>query len=115
MVHEGLSSFIREIIVVKKKKVWVGFFSSLETCNFTLIFYSPTPLPLPFLQTDGEYRWSDDWPEIYTNWGAGEPGAGEGCVAMEADGTWNDTLCDRNMPYICKIASGKSVNSWFKI
>ena len=58
------------------------------------------------IQIGEEYKWLDDWPNIYTNWGANEPGNGEGCVAMEADGRWNDTLCNKAFPFVCKVAKG---------
>ncbi|XP_071751059.2 uncharacterized protein LOC139908314 [Centroberyx gerrardi] len=57
------------------------------------------------------YKWTDDWPVFFTQWGPGEPSniKGEGCVSMHASplfhGTWNDTKCDQPKPYICKISS----------
>ena len=58
------------------------------------------------MQVDGEYVWTDDWPDIYTNWGVDEPGDGEGCVAMEEGGAWSVTQCDDNYNFICKVPMG---------
>uniref|UniRef100_A0A7N6AYM6 C-type lectin domain-containing protein n=1 Tax=Anabas testudineus TaxID=64144 RepID=A0A7N6AYM6_ANATE len=54
------------------------------------------------------YSWTDGWPVFFTEWGPGEPSnnKNEGCVSMHASrafhGTWNDTKCDQEKPYICK-------------
>lgn len=64
------------------------------------------------LSQDDGYAWTDGWPVFFTHWGPGEPtnNRGEGCVSMHASrvfhGTWNDTKCDHEKPYICKISSG---------
>ena len=53
--------------------------------------------------------WTDTWPVWYTNWGDDEPsrGEGEGCVALNSDGTWNDTSCAQEKPAICKFTFGE--------
>ncbi|KAK2888177.1 uncharacterized protein [Channa argus] len=62
---------------------------------------------------DGSYAWTDGWPVFFTEWGPGEPTnyKNEGCVSMHASrvfhGTWNDTKCDLNKHYICKISKEK--------
>ncbi|XP_005917437.1 macrophage mannose receptor 1 [Haplochromis burtoni] len=62
---------------------------------------------------DGSYMWTDGWPVFFTQWGPGEPTniKDEGCVSMHASrmfhGTWNDTKCDLEKPYICKKTSEK--------
>ncbi|XP_078659901.1 lymphocyte antigen 75-like isoform X2 [Branchiostoma floridae x Branchiostoma belcheri] len=55
----------------------------------------------------GVYRWDDRWPVMYTRWGENEPsrGAGEGCVALEYDGRWDDINCETKLPYLCKTTS----------
>ena len=58
------------------------------------------------LQVDGDYIWTDDWPDLYSNWGDDEPGDGEGCVAMEQGGTLSDTRCGTGYPFVCKISTG---------
>lgn len=66
------------------------------------------------MQDDGSYMWTDGWPVFFTQWGPGEPTniKDEGCVSMHASrmfhGTWNDTKCDLEKPYICKKTSGTS-------
>ncbi|XP_071824822.1 macrophage mannose receptor 1-like isoform X2 [Apostichopus japonicus] len=54
---------------------------------------------------NGIYKWVDDWPVWYTNWGHNEPSRGlqEGCVAMMSDGSWNDTVCTETKLPICKF------------
>ena len=59
-----------------------------------------------YLKVDGEYEWTDGWPDLYTNWGDDEPGDGEGCVAMGEGGTWTDTQCDENYNFVCKVSAG---------
>ncbi|XP_064594480.1 macrophage mannose receptor 1-like isoform X2 [Liolophura sinensis] len=56
----------------------------------------------------GVYRWSDNWPVLYVNWGRGEPSRmdGEGCVALVTNGTWNDTMCSKKYGAICEISHG---------
>ncbi|XP_790560.4 macrophage mannose receptor 1 [Strongylocentrotus purpuratus] len=53
---------------------------------------------------DTVYEWNDGWPVYYTTWGAGEPsgGEGEGCVEATTLGHWDDTVCTKGQPYICK-------------
>lgn len=66
------------------------------------------------MQDDGSYSWTDGWPVFFTEWGPGEPTnvKDEGCVTMHASrafhGTWNDTKCDLEKPYICKYTTGKA-------
>ncbi|XP_026210056.1 LOW QUALITY PROTEIN: macrophage mannose receptor 1 [Anabas testudineus] len=62
---------------------------------------------------DSSYSWTDGWPVFFTEWGPGEPSnnKNEGCVSMHASrafhGTWNDTKCDQEKPYICKYSTEK--------
>nr|XP_054750502.1 macrophage mannose receptor 1-like [Lytechinus pictus] len=55
-------------------------------------------------QQDSVYEWNDGWPVYYTAWGAGEPsrGEGEGCVEATILGHWDDTMCTKGQPFICK-------------
>lgn len=66
-------------------------------------------LLLFFLQNNGIYKWVDDWPVWYTNWGHNEPSRGlqEGCVAIISDGSWNDTVCTEAKLPICKFTFGE--------
>lgn len=69
-------------------------------------------VPAVLSQDDGSYSWTDGWPVFFTQWGPGEPTniQGEGCVSMRVSpafyGTWNDTKCNLQKPFICKISSG---------
>ena len=66
-----------------------------------------------FFQTTGVYSWSDGWPVRYTNWGKDEPSKGptDGCVTIMEDGRWNDTMCEKRLPSICRITTGTSKQS----
>uniref|UniRef100_A0A3Q4GXK3 C-type lectin domain-containing protein n=1 Tax=Neolamprologus brichardi TaxID=32507 RepID=A0A3Q4GXK3_NEOBR len=76
----------------------------------------PTWIGLSDLLVENQYAWSDGVsPVLYTNWNDKEPNnanGDEGCVSMHASrmfhGTWNDTKCDLEKPYICKKTSGTS-------
>eukprot|EP00058_Branchiostoma_floridae_P019226 XP_002604716.1 hypothetical protein BRAFLDRAFT_80311 [Branchiostoma floridae] len=90
-----------------KQKVWIG---------------------LSDRQTAGLYTWSDSWPIYYDNWGEGEPsrGANEGCVAMEMNGLWTDSVCSQQLPAVCKKtfdtppptlppSPGYCLDGWFEV
>ena len=64
-----------------------------------------------WFQTAGLYRWTDNWPVVYTNWGSGEPvdGPGRGCGAMGSQGEWNNTVCSKQLQFFCKTTTSKSV------
>lgn len=58
-----------------------------------------------------QYRWSDDWPTIYTNWAKNEPNTNQtdyNCVRLSAikDGSWYSELCTEKRPYVCKHKDG---------
>ncbi|XP_033624558.1 macrophage mannose receptor 1-like [Asterias rubens] len=57
-------------------------------------------------KVEGMYQWVDGWPIWFTHWGRSEPsrGAGEGCVAMEPSGNWNDTRCSDVYYGVCKYS-----------
>ncbi|XP_078579734.1 lymphocyte antigen 75-like isoform X1 [Branchiostoma floridae x Branchiostoma japonicum] len=59
------------------------------------------------MDSPGVYRWDDSWPVLYTRWGENEPSrdVGEGCVAIEYDGRWDDIQCETKLPYVCKTTS----------
>ncbi|ROT63827.1 putative macrophage mannose receptor 1-like [Penaeus vannamei] len=59
-----------------------------------------------------QYRWSDDWPTIYTNWAKNEPNTNQtdyNCVRLSAikDGSWYSELCTEKRPYVCKHKDGR--------
>lgn len=53
------------------------------------------------------YYWSDNWHVVYTNWGQGQPDRreGGGCVGIDQNGFWFDTLCSQPSAYVCKITT----------
>ncbi|TRY84221.1 hypothetical protein DNTS_026642 [Danionella cerebrum] len=62
----------------------------------------------------GSFQWSDGWPVLFSHWGPGEPSGheGEGCVSLHGNtmflqGTWNETRCEEEKPFICKITKEK--------
>uniref|UniRef100_A0A3P8NII6 C-type lectin domain-containing protein n=1 Tax=Astatotilapia calliptera TaxID=8154 RepID=A0A3P8NII6_ASTCA len=82
--------------------------------------FSPTDFVANLL-VENQYAWSDGVsPVLYTNWNDKEPNNANGVVRtlcfrlslidMHASrmfhGTWNDTKCDLEKPYICKKTSG---------
>ncbi|CAH1774399.1 unnamed protein product [Owenia fusiformis] len=90
----------------------VSIHSAFENAFIHAMLSSPTIVEPVWIGlsdqvSKGNYRWSDQWPVRYTNWGNNEPskGPGEGCVVRNPDGTWNDTLCTGIHPFICKTTS----------
>ncbi|XP_053398682.1 uncharacterized protein LOC128556876 isoform X2 [Mercenaria mercenaria] len=57
------------------------------------------------VKQSGTYSWTDGWPVLYTNWDAGQPVGGQGCVIVNSTGRWIDTNCTSKYPSICKISS----------
>lgn len=53
----------------------------------------------------GTYSWTDGWPVLYTNWDAGQPVGGQGCVIVNTTGKWIETNCSNTYPTICKVSS----------
>lgn len=58
------------------------------------------------------YKWVDNSPLDYVNWGKGEPndyGGDENCVEMQSrSGQWNDLSCSRYRQYMCKKKLGEN-------
>lgn len=72
------------------------------------IYYFVIMCALITFSAQGWYRWSDNWPVSYANWGAREPtrNPDDGCVAMMADGKWNSTVCSFQLPSVCVKRQG---------
>ena len=60
------------------------------------------------LQQSGTYKWSDNWPVMYTNWDKAEPVRPQdgGCVKFNSTGRWSDTSCGNTYAFVCKITQG---------
>ncbi|XP_042869527.1 macrophage mannose receptor 1-like isoform X1 [Penaeus japonicus] len=63
------------------------------------------------LKDKEQFRWSDDWPTIYTNWAKNEPNSSytdHNCVRLSAtqEGSWFSELCSEKKPYVCKHKDG---------
>jgi len=61
-----------------------------------------------FYTAEGEFAWADGSGNTsalgFEAWAKGEPNdasTGEDCVALMADGFWNDALCHQAKPFIC--------------
>ncbi|XP_038066255.1 alpha-N-acetylgalactosamine-specific lectin-like [Patiria miniata] len=63
------------------------------------------------LAEEGNYIWADGSAVSYTKWRRSEPNNGgnnEHCAHMYPNnGEWNDTECDRAVPYMCKMTTTK--------
>ncbi|XP_038076947.1 macrophage mannose receptor 1-like [Patiria miniata] len=66
----------------------------------------PLWLGMTYKDASGEYSWLDNWPVFYTRWDTSEPskGEGEGCVLMDFNGRWNDTVCTNKFGSLCKYS-----------
>jgi hypothetical protein len=54
--------------------------------------------------TPGTFVWASGSSSAYTNWGTGAPAttAGDDCVVLLADGTWNNVACTAKNAYVCQ-------------
>ena len=59
-----------------------------------------------FLQTGGDYVWTDRWRVRYTNWAADEPKLKSACVYLDLDGTWKTAHCNESFHFLCKRSDG---------
>ncbi|XP_060586405.1 uncharacterized protein LOC132742102, partial [Ruditapes philippinarum] len=57
------------------------------------------------IKQSGTYTWTDNWPVVYSNWDAGQPVGGQGCVIANTTGRWIETNCSASYPAICKIST----------
>ena len=66
---------------------------------------------LLFPQTDGRYKWVDNWLLSFTKWGKEEPKNNYACVYMDVDGTWKTASCNNTYYSICKKSPGQKTAS----
>ena len=59
-----------------------------------------------FNQVPGLYGWVDGWPVKFTNWDRRQPSYNGGCVMVNKRDRWDDTACNKQLHYVCKITSG---------
>ncbi|XP_048867159.1 macrophage mannose receptor 1-like isoform X4 [Brienomyrus brachyistius] len=57
-------------------------------------------------ETDGYFKWSDNWLFHFTNWGLGEPRSDLPCVFVDVDGKWKTDHCNGTYHPVCKTWSG---------
>ena len=59
-------------------------------------------------EVDKKWVWTDGTPFEYTNWLEGEPNNSlENCIMLwkQKGDKWNDTICNREIKFICKMMS----------
>ncbi|XP_022236088.1 macrophage mannose receptor 1-like [Limulus polyphemus] len=57
---------------------------------------------------ENRFRWTDQWPVYFTNWGRGQPvtstsSSQQLCVSFLKNGPWNVTSCEEKLPFVCKV------------
>jgi hypothetical protein len=52
----------------------------------------------------GTFVWASGSSGTYTDWATGKPDstAGDDCVVLLADGTWNNVACGAKLAYVCQ-------------
>ena len=74
---------------------------------------SDTWIGLNDLLGRGDFRWSDQWPVVFTSWAFRQPDSTESkrCVLMNpTSGLFSTAACFEGRPSMCKITSG--IASW---
>jgi len=59
------------------------------------------------VSNEGTFVWADDaaLDPAFTNWANNQPdnnGNGQHCVALRADGLWNDAVCGGDKQFVCQ-------------
>jgi hypothetical protein len=71
------------------------------------------------LEQDSSWYWVDgtSFMKTYTNWRAGDPGGASSgppqCLAVDADGQWNDDECSSTSVYVCGGAGEQLSAPWW--
>ncbi|XP_030630453.1 macrophage mannose receptor 1-like [Chanos chanos] len=65
----------------------------------------PVWIGLNSIETDGYFRWIDNWHLNMAKWGPGEPKRDHPCVYVDVDGTWRTALCNQTYRSVCKIST----------
>ncbi|XP_071126788.1 uncharacterized protein [Mytilus edulis] len=70
---------------------------------------------LTLVNTQRKYKWTDNSPLNFVNWGPNEPNnfhGTEDCTeVLSASGLWNDQNCQYHRNWICKVRKGANVHS----
>ena len=59
------------------------------------------------ITTEGSFVWSDGSSVTHTKWTSGEPNNEfniQDCVMSTRDGKWEDSQCERELPFICETS-----------
>ncbi|XP_071789140.1 macrophage mannose receptor 1-like [Asterias amurensis] len=62
--------------------------------------------------TTAQFKWLDDYPVVFTNWGVNQPDSSNterACTKIVTDSSsasWDDTTCDTKLPFFCKFRIG---------
>ncbi len=67
----------------------------------SLIACAPGWIGLTDAATEGSFTWTEGGNDTLSNWSSGEP-SGDDCVAMLANGQWEDRSCSDSLPYVCR-------------
>ncbi|KAK3546334.1 hypothetical protein QTP70_025673, partial [Hemibagrus guttatus] len=68
----------------------------------TIKYEQPLWIGLNSKETDGYFRWIDNWRLNMENWDHGEPKSNRTCVYVDVDGKWKTAYCDQKFYSICK-------------
>jgi hypothetical protein len=66
------------------------------------------------LVEEGQFSWTGGQSPGWSTWGEGQPnegGAGQDCVRLQVDGSWNDTDCGMKYPALCR-GTGLPMNTF---
>ncbi|KAM9712648.1 macrophage mannose receptor 1 isoform 1-T1 [Menidia menidia] len=81
LLNPTIQAYISMLVARQNEPVWIGLNSNV---------------------TGGRFKWVDNWPLSYTNWGENEPKVNDGCVYMDVDNTWKTAPCTGTFYSICK-------------
>ncbi|XP_023649166.1 macrophage mannose receptor 1 [Paramormyrops kingsleyae] len=74
-------AYVSMFIYRHKKSMWIGLNTN---------------------ETNGYFRWTDNWRMRYSNWAPGEPRNNIGCVYIDVDGKWKTASCSESHYSLCK-------------
>ncbi|TMS09857.1 Macrophage mannose receptor 1 [Larimichthys crocea] len=76
---------------------WTLAYVELLTMNLN----APVWIGLNKQQTQGYFKYIDNWHLSTTNWAEDEPSRGKPCVYVDVDGKWRTAFCNETMNSVC--------------
>ncbi|TKS79617.1 Macrophage mannose receptor 1 [Collichthys lucidus] len=76
---------------------WTLAYVELLTMNLN----APVWIGLNKQQTQGYFKYIDNWHLSTTNWAEDEPSRGKPCVYVDVDGKWRTAYCNETMNSVC--------------